>query len=543
MDEKKRKFEADAAPSAKRTKSEAPEDEQQGFLKRSQKLSDADVKKMRQMSRVNKIFVNRANELKDLFSTNALCNDSSRDGVIETQEYTIPVVAMTFGAGKSELARNYLPQLRKWISKESPLDSYQQAALDSLAPHHDQLQELCAEDTADVSVNCTSDLNEVYGAIYLQLQENHAPTWPHFPLSPPLASLSGIVQFILRTKAVFIHLDEIGRLEQADALGKLKIALGEIHIAIAKKPEIQRSSLKPLHLFLSGKVDRATARKMNDHSRIACFLWNSIGLEPLKPEHVALIRKKLDLSFSADEQVNDHADAHVALMTAGVPRQIWRMLTAASVLKLQFESAENAKKSIEELCYVVANQPQFANDLVNISADPLMLSEYIEMHMRAISRTPITDATCSRYLPLTLTQGERSDEWLVQTAPIFTDGLELKMKEYLSVMKKLPETEGAWQKQERNVSETLYSYFAYHSYISQLSATPPPMTLHQLFPFLEDTGVLDQELPHTNIEVSNRLELPRFGKTDTASYKFRVASAQGIVVIFLLARVPHSNVQ
>ena len=99
--------------------------------------------------------------------------------------------------------------------------------------------------------------------------------------------------------------------------------------------------------------------------------------------------------------------------------------------------------------------------LVNISADPLMLSEYIEMHMRARSRTPITDSTCSRYLPLTLTPVEKSDEWLVQIAPIFRrEDLELKMKEYLSGMEKLPVTGGAWQKKERNVETSLRLFLA-----------------------------------------------------------------------------------
>ena len=238
--------------------------------------------------------------------------------------------------------------------------------------------------------------------------------------------------------------------------------------------------------------------------------WHSLVLEPLQAKHVGKIREQLDLSLSTDRQVNNMADAHIVEQTAGVPRQIWRVLTAAKVLNVQLKSIEDAKARLTQLCRVLAEHPLLQSELVDLKRHGL-ITEYTHMHVVSVTGALIKYPLCSRYLPLTLTEkGEKDGHKLYQvnTAPIFTHGL---TKDIMKESENMSSLRGVnWilsptraNEYERVVLRRLCRAIVMHE-IAKREAGPegttPPFSLYQLLPFLCKSDLPDQELPDVPLD-------------------------------------------
>ena len=206
-----------------------------------------------------RIFVNRTAELKALFIANAECNINSWEGQHQVQDYSIPVAAMTYGAGKSVLGINYLSHMRKWLANDS-LDPEQQTALKELeryrsGNHYDQLRELCADSTVALELSGRRSLDELIDNLVNALKR-HVPDYPINGKEGQKSAARSMISEIRKTRSLFIHVDEIGGLSTKD-LQLLKEFFGSIYVATRGHPET-----KPLHLHVCGRVSRDIAHKM-----------------------------------------------------------------------------------------------------------------------------------------------------------------------------------------------------------------------------------------------------------------------------------------
>jgi len=270
--------------------------------------------------------------------------------------------------------------------------------------------------------------------------------------------------------------DEIGTMNEKD-LDNLRMFLVNVHVTNARSEDPTQA--KPLHFYVCGRVNRDIAVSMaNSLTSGSPYNWHSLVLEPLQAKHVRQIRERLNLSFSTDNRVNETADTLLVEQTAGVPRQIWRVLTGAKLLDLNFDSVDHARTRLKELCHVVARHPMLRSDLVNLGEFGLS-KEYTEMHLMSITNTSMEYPIRSRYLPLMLkrvpSEGGRK-LYQVQTAPLFTIGLSDEVAKALKNLDrpwlsqwKLPSKYQA-NEQKLLVMQTIYRRIISHELANKLAS-------------------------------------------------------------------------
>jgi hypothetical protein len=307
------------------------------------------------------------------------------------------------GSGKTSLLHNYLPHLK---TDEATMIILQLVG----ASEHTMADLKAMQSAVTVLVKCgpTADgvlqclVSAVIAACELDPRamavETHGLTIA--------ASLTKVLKMARRTHAIFLGIDEIGRLggQESDRdqaaydeyhslrcslLMALRDSTWPVAGSLARPPAGIPAASKPVHVIVvGGGVSLDVADRLLHH-RLAPRTSRRVYLKALAVPHVEEIIDHYQLQLALAEQANPSSRAlRLALATAvrnataGCPRTVHHMLSIIKVLQLDISSRDAIGTAVADVAVALAktDQPSFAAQRHRVDS-PAQLASYADLAM------------------------------------------------------------------------------------------------------------------------------------------------------------------
>ena len=297
------------------------------------------------------------------------------------------------------------------------------------------------------------------------------------------SQLESLISKVRETRALFIHFEDLEQ-KSIEELESIRSFFISVFLRQSGNPKA-----KPVHFYISSprKYGNCPSWKVP-----GSFKWRSWVELPYKPEYVTFIRKKLGHSYSPDEKVNEAADSAVSRLSAGIPYLVWEMTTSATVLGLKISNAKRVEERIQKLSQEVAYRVIRNQNIRMMKHKPELMEEFLTLHFHAITGTPVTNPAFSQNLPIFMNRTHESRKWLVQTALYFVDGFSNADVLLLDTLMALFQGHRDWGEHDKATQIVLFWRLYAQTLIYRKLTS---IRLHQIFPFLEGTGLEDVDLP------------------------------------------------